>query len=97
MILETEFAENIVGLLWFVLVFGTSVGLPFYAVMHTRRQAKRDKLEQQQKMKDAVEKITADGKVEGPKGPYVPHKQHGHRTDNSTAPASHSGYTHPWH
>jgi hypothetical protein len=49
------------------------------------------------RVRDAIDKITADGKVEGPKGPYVPHKKYSRETDHETSGPKHGGrYNHPW-
>ncbi len=79
-----------------LLILGTFL-LPLISAIRNNRQDKLDQKEFKKKMQEAVKKITTDGKVECPKGPYVPHKQQTSLTDHSTsAPKSSGYYHHPW-
>lgn len=55
---------------------------------------KREALELEQRVHDAIDDITADGKVEGPRGPYVPHESWGTgaeaKTPHETSTSAHS-------
>lgn len=89
------------GLLFAIIALVACIGclmvFPVYVIIRGVLDRRRDKKELHQRVHDAIEKITADGKVEGPKGPYVPRKRHGPLTDGSTSPPKHSGYYHnPW-
>jgi uncharacterized protein YidB (DUF937 family) len=65
--------------------------------MKTKLDERRERKEFSNKIHAAIDKITADGKVEGPKGKYKPHRKHGSLTDHSTSPPRHNGrYHHPW-
>jgi len=78
------------------LVLGVFL-LPIVMNVKAHREERRERDRTKEKVQDAIDKITADGKVEGPKGPYVPHKRRGARTDGSTSPPQSSGYYHhPW-
>ena len=80
------------------LLIAGSFCLPLIASISNNIKDKKDQKEFKKKMQDAVKKITADGKVEGPKAPYVPHKQQTSLTDHSTSAPKNSGYyNHPWH
>ena len=57
----------------------------------------RDARENKKRIAKAKDRILEDGKIEGPKGPYVPHrkwKDSGtpHFTDSETKPPRHGGY-----
>ena len=59
-----------------------------------RRKRARDLKE---RVKKAREGILADGKVEGPKGPYVPHKKWNAGTPHATdAPKGNAYHGGPW-
>jgi hypothetical protein len=76
---------------------GCFVVLPVYIIARGLIDKHRAKAELKERVHDAIEKITADGKVEGPKGPYVRRKRHGPLTDGSTSPPTTPGYYHhPW-
>lgn len=78
------------------LVFITFL-IPVISSIRSKLAERRERKQFSKKIHDAIEKITADGKVEGPKGPYVPHRRHGALTDHSTSPPKHGGrYHHPW-
>ena len=49
-----------------------------------KRQNERDETKRKQGIRQAIAKITADGVVEGPKGPYVPHQKWNAGTEPST-------------
>jgi hypothetical protein len=49
-----------------------------------KRRSEREETKRKQNIQKAIEKITADGVVEGPKGPYVPHEQWGSGTEPGT-------------
>ena len=71
--------------------------LPIVMNVKAHREERRERDQTKEKVQDAIDKITADGKVEGPKGPYVPHKRGGPMTDGTTSPPKSSGYYHhPW-
>jgi len=56
------------------LVLGVLIGVPtlmIYGVVRGICQRRREKRELKQRVRDAIAKITADGKVEGPKGKFV--------------------------
>lgn len=61
---------NLIGVIIFALIASWMVSRVIKDILQKRR-AKEDLKE---RVHDAIEKITADGKVEGPKGPYVRHK-----------------------
>lgn len=48
------------------------VGIPTFIVVRKIVAARRDAQELHERVHDAIEKITADGKIEGPKGKYKP-------------------------
>ena len=78
------------------LVLGVFL-LPVIMNIRSNLEERRDRDRTKDKVQDAIDEITADGKVEGPKGPYVPHKRGGPMTDGSTSPPKSSGYYHhPW-
>lgn len=60
-----------------------------------KRGDEREEKARKTKIATAVEQITADDKVEGPKGPYVPHRKwnagRGVRTPHETKPDVHGG------
>ena len=70
-----------------------AAGLAGFAVY---RRRKRESKALTGKIKHAIEEITKDGIVEGPKGPRVPHKKWsgglGRGTPNATTGAKHAGY-----
>ena len=71
--------------------------LPAVLNIKANRERRREQNQMKDRVREAIDKITADGKVEGPKGPYVPRKRRGPMTDSSTSPPKHSGYYHnPW-
>lgn len=84
-------------LAWFAIC--TAILLPVFPFIlrWRKRHAQR---ELHDKVEKAKSDILADGVVEGPKGPYVPHKSWnvGSRagqeplTDGSTKPPEHKGY-----
>ncbi len=73
---------------------GCLIVFPAYVIIHGVIERRRDKKELHQRVKDAIENITADGKIEGPKEKYVPRRRHGSLTDGRTSPPRHSGYYH---
>jgi len=58
-------------MLGFMIVFALFL-LPVMPLIHRRRR-KREQKELHKKIEEAKAKILADGKIERPKGPYVPH------------------------
>ena len=79
-----------------LLVFATFM-LPVISSIRSKLAERRERKNFSKKIHDAIEKITADGRVEVPKGRYVPHRKHGSMTDHSTSPPRHSGrYNHHW-
>jgi hypothetical protein len=71
--------------------------LPVISSIRSKLAERRERKQFSKKIQDAIEKITADGKVEGPKGRYKPRRRHGAMTDHSTSPPKHGGrYHHPW-
>jgi len=60
------------GMLAFMILFAL-VLLPFYPWI-LRRRRKRAQEKAHEEVEKARAEILEDGKVEGPKGPYVPHK-----------------------
>ena len=89
-------AQNWV-LAWFAIC--TVILVPIFPFI-LRRRKRRAQRELHEKVEKAKSDILADGVVEGPKGPYVPHKswnvgtRAGHEplTDGSTKPPDHKGY-----
>jgi hypothetical protein len=78
------------------LFFGGIVGavLAAFCVPKTRRRAYR---EGRARVAKAREAILADGKVEGPKGDYVPHKRWETGTPHATKPIKARSYDGgPW-
>ena len=92
--------ELFTEVLQYVLILGSLFLFVFFVsvllwIQH--RNNKREAAELKKKVQDAIEKIMADGRVEGPKGSYVPHERRGAMTDGSTKPAKNPGYYHhPW-
>ncbi len=89
------------GLIFLIVIVTACVGcllvLPAYVIISGVMDRRRDKKELHQRVHDAIEKITADGKIEGPKGTYKPKRAHGSLTDGTTSRPQHSGYYHhPW-
>ena len=71
--------------------------LPVISSIRSKLAERRERKGFSKKIQDAIEKITADGKVEGPKGRYKPRRKHGAMTDHSTSAPKHGGrYHHPW-
>ena len=62
------------------LVFLTFL-LPVISSIKSKRAEHLERKQFSKKIHDAIEKITADGKVEGPKGRYIPRRKHGAMTD----------------
>ena len=92
---------NIPGLIFafflLIVIFGGFFLIPIVAIVISKREERREKRELPEKVRKAIEKITADGKVEAPKGPYVRRKRRGAITDHSTSAPRHSGMSnHPW-
>lgn len=60
-----------------------------------KRNDEREDLARRKRIHDAIDRIAADGKVTGPKGPYVPHRKWnvglGKRTPHDTKPDVHGG------
>ena len=54
-----------------LIFLGFLIVLPVYVVVHNILDRRRDREALRRRVHDAIEKITADGKVEGPKGPYL--------------------------
>ena len=78
------------------LVFAVFL-IPLIASIKSKIEERREREGVSKKVHDAIEKITADGKIEGHKGNYVPHHKYGTMTDRSTSPPKHNGiYHHPW-
>ena len=78
------------------LVFLTFM-LPVISSIRSKLAERRERKGFSKKIQDAIEKITADGKVEGPKGRYKPRRKHGAMTDHSTSAPKHGGrYHHTW-
>jgi hypothetical protein len=87
----------IFGIAAYLACVGCLVVLPVYIVVRGILDKRRDRQELHRRVHDAIEKITADGKIEGPKGTYKPKRAHGSLTDGSTSAPRHSGYYHhPW-
>lgn len=62
-----------------------------------RRKQDRDAKERHDKIEDAIARITEDGVVEGPKGPYAPHKRWSTGTPHDTKPIKARSYDGgPW-
>jgi prepilin-type processing-associated H-X9-DG protein len=62
-------------LVWSVpLAFFIGVVWLFFAMIRGFLLPRKDRQAGRESARQAREKILADGKVEGPKGPYVPHK-----------------------
>lgn len=78
----------------FVIGFAFSLltGATLFVV---KRQGEKEEAKRKQRIQQAIDKITADGKVEGPKGPYVPHRKWnaglGAATPRETKPDVHGG------
>jgi hypothetical protein len=78
------------------LIFITFM-IPVISSIRAKRAERRERKQFSKKIQDAIEKITADGKVEGPKGHYKPRRKHGAMTDHSTSSPRHGGrYNLPW-
>ena len=77
--------------------FGFLIVFTVYVVVQGILARRRDRQALRRRVQDAIEKITADGKVERPKGPCVSRRRRGPLTDCSTSPPRHAGYYHhPW-
>ncbi len=84
-------------LAWFLIC--AAILIPLFPFI-LRRRRKRERAELHDKIAKAKSEILADGVVEGPKGPYVPHKrwgvgaQAGHDplTDHESNPVAKKGY-----
>jgi hypothetical protein len=50
-----------------------------------KRHSENEEAKRKKSIQEAIKKITADGVVEGPKGPYVPHKQWNVGTEPGTS------------
>ncbi len=58
-----------------ILLFGAIlVGIPAFVLLRQARAVRRSRRELRRRVQDAIEKITADGIVEGPKGTYKPRR-----------------------
>jgi len=75
-----------------MLLVAILISLPVVLILRGVVKRKRDRLECQKKVQEARDKILADGIIEGPKGPYVPHKKWDVGTPHETAPAKQSVY-----
>ena len=88
--------EHLLGYGLAGLVFMTFM-LPVIASVMSKLAERRERKEVSRKIHDTIDRITAAGKVNAPKGRYVPRRKHGSLTDHSTSPPRHSGrYNHPW-
>ena len=68
-----EYHAFILVVACFAAVFGVLMVI-LHPLLH-RRSRRRAQAELQEKVRKAKEHILEDGIVEGPKGPYVPHKK----------------------
>jgi hypothetical protein len=88
--------RSIIGYGMFFLIFAVFM-LPLVLSIRNKLAERRERKEFPNKIQGIIEKITADGKIEGPKGTYKPRRKHGSLTDHSTSSPKHSGYYHhPW-
>ena len=83
-------------LVWSVpLAFTIGVVWLFFAMIRSFFASRKDREAGRESARQAREKILADGKVEGPKGPYVPHESWnaglGIATPHKTKQAQHGG------
>ena len=82
-------------IIWLCVVLPMLIVLLVSAFLRAKDRRKEENIHD--KVARAVKNITADGKVEGPKGPYVPHKPwsgvgHAPLSDHETKPPSQGGY-----
>ena len=82
---------------WFFALIGFFMltGFPLYIAVQRGIDTRSEARERALRLKKARERIMADGKVTGPKGPYVPHKTRwtGATTPSETGPERQAGYT----
>lgn len=73
------------------------VVLPLCVIVAGVIGKRRNAEESRRAVQASITRITADGKVDGPAGPYVPHRRRGPLTPGTTSPPKHAGrYHHPW-
>jgi len=90
-ILRYILAYGVVALIFMVFM------LPVISSIRSKIEERRERKNFSNKIQAAIDKITADGKIEGPKGRYKPRRKHGSMTDHSTSAPKHNGiYNHPW-
>jgi len=67
---------------WLLLLLNSALwAIPVAGLCVLRkRKLEREEQERRDKIEAAIDKIEADGVVEGPKGPYVPHRKWHHRS-----------------
>ena len=103
MSLDVTFASALVDprawVLGFMVLFALTL-LPFYPLI-LRCRRKRAQKKAHEKVAKARAGILEDGVVEGPKGPYVPHKPWNvggtGKTPNGGPPKASSYHGGPWH
>ncbi len=66
-----ELPEASVWMLGFMIITAVLL-LPVILLIHRKRRM-REQVELHKKIQEAMAKILEDGKIEGPKGPYVQH------------------------
>lgn len=81
-----------------VLLGLTAIPIVFYTmIIRQRIEEKRERKEQSRLAREAINRIMADGKVEGPKGPYVPHKRWKAGTPSETRGLKNKARYDEWH
>ena len=92
-----NWAEWMFGIMTLAFLGILIILLPVSVVVRNILDGRRDRKALRRRVRDAIEKITADGKVEGPEGPCLLRRRRGPLTDCSTSPPKHAGYYHhPW-
>ena len=97
-IAQNTFPVAGVWLYTFMLIFAVILAPIFPFIL--RRRRKREQAELHDKIEKAKADILADGVVEGPKGPYVPHESWGvgstGRTPTGGPPQGRAYHGGPW-
>ncbi len=92
-----DWGDIIFAIIGLITCIGCIFVFPAYVIIRGIVDKKKDTKELHQRIHAAIEDITADGKVNRPKGRYRPKKRKGSLIDGVTTPPKHSGYYHnPW-
>ena len=97
--LRATFIAYLGNFCWLFYLFNSFLwSIPVAAICYRmRRKQERETTKRQEIIESAIAKITADGVIEGPKGPYVPLKKWNVGTPHATEPLKARSYDGgPW-